>query len=147
MSRIRGSNTEFEKSIFREIKRSGISFKRNYRGVIGNPDIALPKIKKAVFLHSDFWHGWQLSRWEKVLPNDFWKNKLQKNRTRDRMVIRKLRRARWKVLTVWEHQLARNPQGSMRTILKFLKNNDRFNRNKQKNERNKTTGSSMNFTA
>lgn len=122
MSRIRGSNTGFERSIFCKIKKASINFKRNYRGVMGNPDIALPKMKKAVFLHSDFWHGWQLPRWEKILPSDFWKIKLKKNRARDRFVIRKLKKGGWKVLTIWEHQINIDSESSIRRIVNFLKN-------------------------
>ena len=63
MSRIRASGTEFEKLIFKELRKHGANFQKNYSKVIGKPDIAKPKYKKAIFLHSDFWHGWQLPRW------------------------------------------------------------------------------------
>jgi len=35
----------------------------------------------------------------------FWKKKLAGNRTRDRVVNQRLRRAGWRVLRIWEHEL------------------------------------------
>ena len=121
MSRIRSAGTGFEKKVFREIRRFGIRFRTNYTGAIGKPDIALPKARRAVLLHSDFWHGWQLPRWENKLPNDFWKQKLRKNRARDKKVVATLRRQGWKVLVVWEHQINRDPKYAIRKIVSFLK--------------------------
>lgn len=121
MSRIRSSNTDFEKKIFREVSRTGIKFKKNYKKIVGKPDIALPTFRKAVFLHSDFWHGWQLSRWDQILPNEFWKNKLIKNKIRDRFVARKLRQIGWEVLIIWEHQIKRDFDESVDRIVNFLK--------------------------
>ena len=121
MSRIRSAGTGFEKKVFREIRRFGIRFRTNYAGTIGKPDIALPKARKAVLLHSDFWHGWQLPRWEAKLPTDFWKQKIRKNRLRDRKVVATLRRHGWKVLAVWEHQIARDAKSTIRKIVSFLK--------------------------
>lgn len=121
MSRIRSSATEFEKEIFGKIRARGIRFEANFSKAIGKPDIALPKSKKAVFLHSDFWHGWQFPRWKKMLPNNFWKEKIEKNRQRDRKVVRTLRRMGWEVLVVWEHSIQRNSGGCVKQIVRFLK--------------------------
>ncbi len=121
MSKIRSAKTGFEKKIFRELKKRGLYFKTHYGGIIGKPDIALPKPRKAVFLHSDFWHGWHLVQWKKVLPNKFWKDKLSKNRDRDKLVIRKLRKIGWRVLVVWEHQIDRDFNGAIARITRFLK--------------------------
>lgn len=121
MSLVRGSGTEFEKKIFRELQKAGIYFRKNYAGVIGKPDIAKPQLKKAVFLHSDFWHGWRLPRWEKILPSEFWKEKIKKNRARDKQVMRRLRYAGWEVMTVWEHSFKKNPGLWIRKITNFLR--------------------------
>lgn len=37
----------------------------------------------------------------------FWKRKLEANKCRDRLVNRTLRKQGWRVLRVWEHELAR----------------------------------------
>lgn len=121
MSSIRSKNTIFEKKLFYLLRKRGLKFKTHYRGVIGNPDIALPKSRKAVFLHSDFWHGWRLPTWEHILPSEFWKVKLKKNRARDKKVLRTLRRKGWKVMILWGHSFRKNPEGSVARIARFLK--------------------------
>jgi DNA mismatch endonuclease, patch repair protein len=120
MSRIKSKGTNFEKIIFKELKKNKIYFRTHYSGVIGKPDIALPKLKKAVFLHSDFWHGWRFPVWKQILPNDFWKNKIHLNRVRDRIVTRKLRRGGWRVLIVWGHQIKNNYGLTIHKIVEFL---------------------------
>lgn len=121
MSKIRSAETGFEKKIFRELRKRGVYFKTHYTGIIGKPDIALPKSRKAVFLHSDFWHGWRLPSWEHILPSEFWKTKLKKNRARDRKVALALRRNGWKVMTLWEHSYSKDPKSSVASIARFLK--------------------------
>lgn len=120
MSKIHSSMTGFEKGVFRALKKCKVKFSTHYKKVIGTPDIVVSNFRRAVFLHSDFWHGWQLSRWEKILPNEFWKNKLNKNKKRDKFVARKLRKMGWKVLTIWEHQIDRDFDGTIKRIINFL---------------------------
>ncbi|MCF8470240.1 MAG: very short patch repair endonuclease [Reyranella sp.] len=120
MRKIKSKNTGFERRIFSELQKRKVYFRRHYRGVIGNPDLAYPSLKRAVFLHSDFWHGWRLPQWEAVLPNVFWVKKLRRNRRRDRNVIRRLRRSGWAVLVIWEHQITRAPVASIERIAEFL---------------------------
>ena len=120
MSRIRSADTGFEKKIFLELKKRGVRFKTHYDGAIGKPDIAQPRSCKAVFLHSDFWHGWRLPKWEQILPSEFWKTKLKKNRARDRKVVTALRRKGWKVMILWEHSFDADLEASLHRIVKFL---------------------------
>lgn len=121
MSRIRSANTKFERKIFRELRKRGIQFKTHYKAVIGNPDIAKPRLKKAIFLHSDFWHGWRLPKWIDNLPNDFWKNKLKRNRDRDRKVALLLRKKGWEMMVLWEHTLQKDFKSSIERIEQFLR--------------------------
>ena len=120
MSRIKSSNTAFETAVFKELRKTKIRFKTHYSQIVGKPDIALPAAKKAVFLHSDFWHGWQLPKWRPRLLKRFWVEKIERNRVRDKKVILKLRRHDWKVLVVWEHQINQNRNKYMRKIETFL---------------------------
>ena len=54
MSKIRSKNTKIEVNVFRELRKRGIYFQKHYKGTIGNPDIALPRKKKAIFIDGDF---------------------------------------------------------------------------------------------
>lgn len=121
MSAIKSKNTAPEKRLFVLLRKQGIKFKTHYDRIIGKPDIVLLKSRKAVFLHSDFWHGWRLPTWKNILPSEFWKIKLEKNRERDKKVLRTLRRKGWKVMILWGHSFRKDPEGSVARITRFLK--------------------------
>ncbi len=50
----------------------------------------------------------------------FWREKLAANKRRDRLVNRQLRRQGWRVLRIWEHELAGNPACCVRRIREAL---------------------------
>ena len=49
----------------------------------------------------------QTQAWVVNIFGAFWRRKLSDNRARDRLVTRTLRRAGWRVLRIWEHELAK----------------------------------------
>lgn len=122
MSRIRNKDTGIELLVFGRLRRAKIHFHRHYRRAPGTPDIALPKRKIAVFVDGDFWHGWRYPSWRGKLPSKFWRDKIERNRARDRRNFAKLRRQGWRVLRVWEHDLAGDLEGSIKKIVAFISN-------------------------
>ena len=50
----------------------------------------------------------------------FWRRKLSANMKRDVLVTRLLRRAGWRVLRIWEHELAKRPKVCTRKIQRAL---------------------------
>jgi DNA mismatch endonuclease, patch repair protein len=71
------------------------------------PDFVWRRERVALFVDGCFWHG---CRWHGTKPASnkaFWREKLAKNRARDRLVTRTLRKAGWRVVRVWEHTLPR----------------------------------------
>lgn len=120
MSSIRAKDTRIEKIIFKELKKRRIYFQKYYAKAIGNPDIALPKKKKAVFIDGDFWHGYQFSKLKERLPKKYWLAKIEQNIKRDKSNRIKLRKAGWKILRVWEHEINKNLQKVISKIILFL---------------------------
>ena len=117
MSKIRSLNTQFEKDFILELKKqTDKKFKVNARDLAGKPDIVFQKERICVFLDSDFWHGWQYSRWKKILKNDFWRQKIENNRARDRKNTAYLRRNGWRVVRVWGTEIKRDPAKAVSTI-------------------------------
>ncbi len=109
MSKILSKNTKFEREFITLLGHSiKKRFQTNYTNLKGKPDIVFKKESICVFLDSDFWHGWQYPRWKHLLKNDFWREKIRNNRKRDIKVSRFLRRNKWKVIRVWEHELKNN---------------------------------------
>ncbi|MEW6301828.1 MAG: hypothetical protein AB1705_00040 [Verrucomicrobiota bacterium] len=84
------------------------------------PDFVFPKLRVAVFVDGCFWHGCPLHATKPRSNAAFWRKKLASNQARDRLVTRTLRRRGWRVLRIWEHDLARKRQGRLLRILKPL---------------------------
>lgn len=121
MSLIRSRSTKFEQDFIAALKRrTRKTFTTNDNNLLGKPDIIFKKYKVCIFLDSNFWHGWQYPRWKHLLKNDFWREKIERNRLRDRRVTQKLRAEGWVVLRFWEHQLKKNQSICMKKIIDTL---------------------------
>jgi DNA mismatch endonuclease (patch repair protein) len=120
MSKIRSQDTKVEILVFRELRKRGIYFQKHYKRATGNPDIALPRKKKAVFIDGDFWHGYQFLKLKKRLPKKYWIAKIEKNVKRDKANKIKLRKDGWKVLRVWEHEVQKNFSKTTTKISNFF---------------------------
>ena len=118
MSKIRSKNTKFEgEFIAVASEKISNSFITHVRALVGTPDIVFEREKVCVFLDSDFWHGWQYPRWKHLLKDDFWREKIHKNRRRDIRNTRLLKRTGWKVIRIWEHQIKLSPEKAINKIL------------------------------
>ena len=118
MSRIRGrGNKETELVLVRMFRAERItgwrrhfqirSAKFGVRNFKVRPDFVFPKGHLAVFVDGCFWHGCPKHSSLPVNNRPFWRKKLNRNRTRDRLVTRTLRKSGWRVLRIWEHELRR----------------------------------------
>jgi len=72
-----------------ELHKRGLRFRKHVKDLPGKPDVVFPTVKVAVFIDGDFWHGYKFPSWEHKV-SDFWKQKINKNRERDRRNHRKL---------------------------------------------------------
>lgn len=107
MSTIRGRNTGPELIVRRFLHSRGLRYRIHSAGILGRPDIVLRRLHTVIFVHGCFWHQHVDCRYA-VFPKSnraFWKDKLRGNRLRDRRNAARLRRAGWRVLTVWECDL------------------------------------------
>ncbi len=120
MARIRGTDTKPEVFVRSALHRAGFRFRLHGRTLPGRPDIVLPKHRTVVFVHGCFWHrhGCALSS-EPATRRAFWREKFARNVARDKRTAAALRRAGWRVLTVWECSLrtaARREQAVARLV-------------------------------
>lgn len=120
MSKIRSQNTKAENLVFRELRKRKVYFQKHYRKAIGNPDIALPSKRKAVFIDGDFWHGYQFIKLKQRLPRKYWLAKIERNVKRDKSYRAKLKNKGWKILRIWEHELLEKPDKAIDKIVAFL---------------------------
>lgn len=104
MSRIRGRDTGPELAVRRALHAAGHRFRLHRRDLPGRPDIVLPGLRTAVFVHGCFWHRHEGCR-NATTPGtrtDFWQAKFAANVERDARVARALEALGWKVVVIWE---------------------------------------------
>lgn len=123
MSKIRSKNTKFEREFISILKKETKSrFVTNVSAIKGKPDIVFEKEKVVIFLDSDFWHGWQYPRWKHLLKNDFWRDKIEKNRARDKKITNLLRQNSWEVFRFWEHEIKKDINKTINKVVNRLEN-------------------------
>jgi DNA mismatch endonuclease (patch repair protein) len=74
------------------------------------PDFVFRKERVVVFVDGCFWHGCPRHATRPRQNRKFWDDKIARNRQRDRLVTRELRKSGWTVLRLWECALARKRQ-------------------------------------
>lgn len=109
MRSIRSKNTQFERRFRSVLWRKGLRGYRLHWKPAGSADLAWPGLKVAVFLDSDFWHGWNWKKLRPKLKNRFWIEKIEKTMKRDATTTARLRRQGWIVLRFWGHELTTGP--------------------------------------
>ncbi len=105
MSRIRSKNTEPELAVRRALWLAGYHFRLHRADLPGKPDIVFPAFKLVLFVDGCFFHGCPKHSVRPRTNTSFWRNKVEGNVRRDRLVGQSLRAAGWRVLRVWEHQV------------------------------------------
>ena len=102
-----GRGTSPEVALRQALRAAGARGYRLNRRIEGvRPDIVFGRSGVAVFVHGCFWHRCMTCR--HPLPRshrDFWLAKFRRNKQRDREKRRRLERAGWRVIEVWEHEL------------------------------------------
>jgi DNA mismatch endonuclease (patch repair protein) len=103
MSAVRSKNTKLEMAFRRRLFAMGFRFRLHAKNLPGKPDIVFPKYSAVILIHSCFWHyhGCHLSELPQT-RREWWQEKLEGNRRRDRKVKRQLRQMGWRVITIWE---------------------------------------------
>ena len=61
MMAVKSKDSKIELALRKGLWNLGYRYRKNYKGVIGKPDIAFVSKKIAIFCDSEFWHGFQ---WE-----------------------------------------------------------------------------------
>lgn len=106
MASISGKETKPEIAVRSFLFKQGLRFRKNVKTLTGKPDIVLPKYKTIIFIHGCFWHGHNCKRGTKPTSNiEFWHSKIQGNIDRDKRTVSELKKAGWKVLTIWDCEL------------------------------------------
>lgn len=123
MAGIGAKNTKPEMIIRQGLHRLGFRYRLHSSGLIGKPDLVLPKYHAAIFVHGCFWHVHQACSYFKMpkTRTEFWREKLNKNVERDRKSEQGLLASGWRVLTVWECATRKmSPEDLLKKITDWL---------------------------
>jgi DNA mismatch endonuclease, patch repair protein len=110
----RSSDTVHERILRASLWKRGLRYRKNVRTLPGKPDIVFPRERVAVFCDGDFWHGRHWRRLSSKLQEganpSYWTQKIKTNRSRDRRVVRLLRKKGWNVIRIWETDIRQDPE-------------------------------------
>ncbi|BEV04582.1 very short patch repair endonuclease [Chryseobacterium gambrini] len=110
MQQIKGTNTKPEILLRKLLFSKGFRYRINDKSLPGKPDIVLKKYNTVIFVNGCFWHGHENCRYY-VIPKtrtEFWTDKINGNKKRDKKNTELLLQKGWKVITVWECELKKD---------------------------------------
>ncbi len=121
MSRVTGRNTKPEITVRKLLHRMGYRFRLHRPDLPGKPDIVLPRLRTAIFVHGCFWHSHNgCKRSGRPTTNiEFWEKKIERTIVRDQENLEALKALGWRPLVIWECQVKDTNQ-LVATITRYL---------------------------
>lgn len=107
MQSIRHSDTAAEQAFFSALDRLDLRYGKDQRPLHRGrrrADVVFESARVAVFVDGCFWHSCPIHATSSKSNADWWRTKLEANRTRDADTNRELEDAGWAVLRFWEHE-------------------------------------------
>lgn len=111
MSRIRSRGTTPEAALHtcvREVLGSRWRVDKNVRALPGQPDVLIPGLRLAIFADGCFYHSCPRHKHVPKSNKNYWIPKLQRNRHRDKISRKALRKMGFTVWSIWEHDLKKS---------------------------------------
>jgi DNA mismatch endonuclease (patch repair protein) len=103
MGKVGQKNTGPEMRLRKSLHKMGARYRLHDRKLPGSPDIVFSRFKAVVFVHGCFWHRHGCKATTTPCDNeDYWHNKFEENRIRDKRNIEALIESGWRVAIVWE---------------------------------------------
>lgn len=109
MSSVGQRDTSPEIRLRHTLHRLGLRYRLYDRKLPGSPDLVMPRFNTVLFVHGCFWHVHKGCKFatKPSSREDFWREKFEANRKRDKKNYERLLAAGWRVLVVWECALKR----------------------------------------
>ncbi len=122
MQNIKSKDTSIELILRKELWNRGIRYRKNFKELIGKPDIVLTKYKVVIFCDSEFWHGydWENRKNDFKSNQTFWIPKIERNMERDKKVTSSLEEQGWTVIRFWGKEIKKNTDGCVDKILETI---------------------------
>lgn len=122
MKAIKSRDTSIEILLRTKLWNNGIRYRKNYKNLIGKPDIVITKYKIAIFCDSEFWHGKDYSelKFAQTSNKDFWNAKIQRNIQRDKEVTRLLETQGYVVLRFFGDDIIKNTDYCLAVVIQQI---------------------------
>lgn len=124
MSRIRGKESSIEIALRKALYHKGYRYRKNYKALVGSPDICITKYKIAIFCDSEFFHG---KDWDTLKPklergnnSKYWVAKIEENMERDSRVDKELEYLGWTVIHFWGKDIQKHLDECVRTVEEII---------------------------
>ncbi|HSN47506.1 MAG TPA: very short patch repair endonuclease [Flavobacterium sp.] len=110
MRAIRSTNTKDEVRLAKALWHLGYRYRKNNKKVFGTPDLTFKKLKIAIFVDSEFFHGkeWEFQKSRFKTNQEFWQKKIERNIQRDIEVNKYLTDKGWRVIRFWSSEIKNN---------------------------------------
>lgn len=113
-------NKSTEEALVKLLRKHKITGWRRHYPILGKPDLVFPKSRVVVFVDGCFWHGCHKHCRIPSSNLKYWRSKILRNSLRDKKYTRQLKSMDWRVVRIWEHDLA-NPSMLILKIKKIQK--------------------------
>ncbi len=120
MQHNRATGTRIENIMAKVLWQRGLRYRRNDRSLPGKPDFSFRGEKTVVFCDGDFWHGRNFNPNHFHTNQQFWINKIQRNKTRDIRNNQQLADMGYEVLRFWESDILNDANKCVDSIEKIL---------------------------
>lgn len=107
MQAVKSTGSKIETLLSKALYARGYRYRKNDKSVFGKPDLTFKKIKLAIFIDSEFWHGknWPKRKFDHKTNKAFWHSKIERNIQRDKDVNKFLKKSGWTVLRFWGQEI------------------------------------------
>ena len=122
MQAVRSSGSDIEIKLRSALWSKGYRYRKNYKNILGKPDIVFPSKNLVIFCDGEFWHGYEWKNRKKEIKSNrkFWYNKIEANIERDRLVTKQLKSDGWNVLRFWGKDISNDLDGCLTKIDRIL---------------------------
>ena len=110
MQAIKSVGSKAEVILAKSLFAKGYRYRKNNSSVLGKPDLTFKKIKLAIFVDGEFWHGkdWEIRKKNLKTNQEYWIPKIERNMQRDIEVNLKLSEQGWRILRFWSREVEKN---------------------------------------
>jgi len=110
MKLIKSTSTKDEVRLGKALWSLGYRYRKNNKSIYGKPDFTFKKLKIAIFIDSEFFHGYNWENYKHRIKSnkEFWYKKIERNIQRDKEVTAYLNSQNWIVIRIWSKELRKN---------------------------------------